>query len=154
MLKINLSPDGKTATGVTYLDEKGQEFEQPAELVVLSAYILHNVRLLLLSGIGKPYDPATGEGIVGKNYAYQITSSVNVFFDDKIMNPFVGAGALGTIINDFNGDNFDHSGLGFIGGGYVGVLQTGGRPIETHPTPDRHADLGRGRGRKRSPTTI
>jgi gluconate 2-dehydrogenase alpha chain len=39
------------------------------------------------------------------------------------------------IINDFNGDNFDHSGLGFIGGGYVGVLQTGARPIETHPTP-------------------
>ena len=93
------------------------------------------MRLLLLSGIGKPYDPATGEGVVGKNYAYQITSSVNVFFDDKILNPFVGAGALGIIINDFNGDNFDHSGLGFIGGGYVGVLQTGARPIETHPTP-------------------
>jgi gluconate 2-dehydrogenase alpha chain len=93
------------------------------------------VRLLLLSGIGKPYDPATGEGVVGKNYAYQITSSVNVFFDDKILNPFVGAGALGTIINDFNGDNFDHAGLNFIGGGYVGILQTGARPIETHPTP-------------------
>jgi hypothetical protein len=29
---------------------------------------------------------------VGKNYAYQITSGVDVF-DDKIMNPFVGAGA-------------------------------------------------------------
>src|ERR1700753_2333074 len=134
VLKINLSADGKTATGVTYLDEKGQEFEQPAEMVILSAYILHNVRLLLLSGIGKPYDPNTGEGIVGKNYAYQITSSVNVFFNDKILNPFVGAGALGTIINDFNGDNFDHAGLNFIGGGYVGVLQTGARPIETHPT--------------------
>ncbi|MFI4950919.1 MAG: GMC oxidoreductase [Caulobacterales bacterium] len=104
--------------------------------MILSAYILHNVRLLLLSGIGKPYDPTTGEGVVGKNYAYQITSSVNVFFNDKILNPFVGAGALGTIINDFNGDNFDHTGLGFIGGGYVGLLQTGARPIETHNTPD------------------
>jgi gluconate 2-dehydrogenase alpha chain len=102
---------------------------------VLSAYILANVRLLLLSGIGKPYDPQTGEGVVGKNYAYQITSSVNVFYDDKIMNPFIGAGALGMICNDFNGDNFDHSGLGFIGGGYVGIVHTGARPIETHPTP-------------------
>src|SRR5665213_1812536 len=99
-------------------------------------YILHNVRLLLVSGIGKPYDPASGEGVIGKNYAYQIDSSVDVFYEDKILNPFVGAGALGLMISDFNGDNFDHSGLGFIGGGYIGVLQTGARPIETHPTPD------------------
>jgi gluconate 2-dehydrogenase alpha chain len=40
------------------------------------------------------------------------------------------------IMDDFNGDNFDHSGLGFIGGGYVGVVNTGARPIETHATPD------------------
>jgi gluconate 2-dehydrogenase alpha chain len=89
----------------------------------------------LLSKIGKPYDPATGQGVIGKNYAYQITSSVNVFFEDKILNPFIGAGAHGMIVDEFNGDNFDHSGLGFIGGGYVGNVQTGARPIETHPTP-------------------
>ena len=136
VLKINLAADGKTATGVTYIDAAGREFEQPADLVILSAYILHNVRLLLLSGIGKPYDPVSGAGVIGKNYAYQITSSVNVFYQDKILNPFIGAGALGVIANDYNGDNFDHSGLGFIGGGYIGVLQTGARPIETHPTPD------------------
>ena len=93
------------------------------------------MHLLLLSGIGKPYDPATGEGVVGKNYAYQITSSVDVFFDDKIINPFIGAGALGMVIDEFNGDNFDHSGLGFIGGGYIAGWNTNGRPIETHPTP-------------------
>ena len=110
----------------------------------MCGYILQNVRLLLLSGIGAPYDPATGKGVIGKNYAYQITSSVNVFFNDKILNPFVGAGALGTIINDFNGDNFDHAGLGFIGGGYVGVLQTGARPIETHPTATGHGRPGGG----------
>ena len=73
--------------------------------------------------------------MVGKNYAYQITSSVDVFFDDKIINPFIGAGALGMVIDEFNGDNFDHSGLGFIGGGYIAGWNTNGRPIETHPTP-------------------
>ena len=135
VLKINLAPDGKTATGVTYIDAAGVSYEQRAEMVILSAYILNNVRLMLLSGIGKPYDPNTGEGMIGRNYAYQITSGVNVFYEDKILNPFVGAGALGMIINDFNGDNFDHSGLGFIGGGYIGTVQTGARPIETHPTP-------------------
>ena len=65
-----------------------------------------------------------------------------MFFDDKILNPFIGAGALGMVIDEFNGDNFDHAGLGFIGGGYIGVLQTGGRPIETHPTPDGTPNWG------------
>jgi gluconate 2-dehydrogenase alpha chain len=135
-IRINLDSSGKRAVSVTYVDAAGNELEQPANLVLLCAYILHNVHLLLLSKIGRPYDPATGEGVIGKNYAYQITSSVNVFFDDKILNPFIGAGSHGMIIDEFNGDNFDHSGLGFIGGGYIGNVQTGARPIETHPTPE------------------
>lgn len=135
VLKINRDSTGKRATGVTYVDTQGREFEQPADLVILCAYALHNTRLMLLSGIGQPYDPVTGQGVVGKNYAYQIVSGVDVFFDDKIMNPFVGAGALGVGIDDYNGDNFDHSGLGFIGGGYIACWDTNGRPIEHHPTP-------------------
>jgi gluconate 2-dehydrogenase alpha chain len=62
-------------------------------------------------------------------------SSVNVFFDDKIINPFIGAGALATVIDDFNGDNFDHAGKGFIGGAYIAGMVTGGRPIEMIYTP-------------------
>ncbi len=135
VLKVNLDSTGKRAVSVTYVDATGTEYEQPADMIVMCAYITHNVRLLLLSGIGTPYNPATGEGLVGKNYAYQITSSVNAFFDDKILNPFIGAGAHGMICDEWNGDNFDHAGLGFIGGGYVGVVQTGARPIETHPVP-------------------
>jgi gluconate 2-dehydrogenase alpha chain len=135
VLKVNLAPGGKEAKSVTYVDLHGQEFEQPASLVVLCAFAQHNVRLLLLSGIGKPYDPLTGQGVIGKNYAYQIVSGVDAFFDDKIFNPFVGAGALGVAIDEFNGDNFDHHGLGFIGGGYLACWNTNGRPIETHPTP-------------------
>ena len=48
---------GKRATGVTYVDASGEEFEQPADLVLLCAFSLFNVQLLLLSGIGKAYDP-------------------------------------------------------------------------------------------------
>jgi gluconate 2-dehydrogenase alpha chain len=51
------------------------------------------------------------------------------------MNPFIGAGALASVVDEFNGDNFDHSGLGFIGGGYIAQMQTGGRPIEMIYTP-------------------
>ena len=87
--------------------------------------------------------------MVGKNYAYQTMGSVNVFFEDKIMNPFIGAGALASVVDEFNGDNFDHSGLGFIGGGYIAQMQTGGRPIEMIYTPDRHAEVGPASGRRR-----
>jgi len=142
VLKVELTPDKKRATGVTYVNSAGEEFFQPAEIVILSAYVLHNVRLLLLSGIGVPYDPDTGDGVVGKNYAYQTMSSVNVFFDDKIINPFIGAGAHATVIDDFNGDNFDHGGLGFIGGAYIAGMITGGRPIEMIYTPQGTPNWG------------
>jgi gluconate 2-dehydrogenase alpha chain len=136
VLKVNLDSDGKRATGVTYVDAEGKEFEQPAELVILCAYGLNNVHLMLISGIGKPYDPGTGQGVIGRNYAYQIVSSVDVFYDDKLINPFIGAGAVAQTIDEFNGDNFDHGPHGFIGGGYIYSSNTNGRPIQTHPTPD------------------
>jgi len=126
--RVNLDASGKRATGVTYVDGEGKAFEQPAEIVILCAFAQHNVHLLLLSGIGKPYDPVSGTGVTGRNYAYQITSSVDVFQDD-IVNPFMGAGALGQAIDEFNGDNFDHGPEGFVGGGYIALWTTGGRPI-------------------------
>src|SRR5205823_1314369 len=101
------------------LDSRGREFEQPAELVLLTSYVLNNARLMLLSGIGKPYDPVANTGTVGRNYAYQTPSSVTLFFEDRNFNSFMGAGGLGLAIDEFNGDNFDHSGLGFIGGGFM-----------------------------------
>jgi gluconate 2-dehydrogenase alpha chain len=47
----------------------------------------------------------------------------------------MASGACGTMIDDFGGDNFDHTNLGFVGGQYVGAIMTNGRPIEFHPTP-------------------
>ena len=122
----------KRATGVVYVDENGQELEQPAELVVLSAFQMHNVRLLLLSGIGTAYDPNTGKGLVGKNYAYQMCAVTTAFFGDDVeINPFIGAGAAGLrAIDEFNSDHFDHSKVGFIGGAVIFAGGTGGRPIE------------------------
>jgi gluconate 2-dehydrogenase alpha chain len=133
--KINLDGAGKRATGVTFVDTSDEEWEQPAELVLLCAYSLFNVRLMLLSGIGKPYDAQTGQGVVGRNYAYQTLSGVSVILKDKVLNPFVASGGIGMMVDDYNGDNFDHSGLGFVGGGFIGAGQTNGRPITTRPVP-------------------
>jgi len=134
--RINLDSARKHATGVTYIDAVGREFEQPASLVITSMFALNNVRMLLLSGIGTPYDPVSGRGVVGRNYTYQTVSSAAAYFDqDVIVNPFMASGASGTVINDFAGDNFDHGGLGFIGGAYIGAVNSGGRPILYHPVP-------------------
>ena len=144
VLRIDKSADSKTATGVTYVDAEGHEYFQPASTVCLCAYALWNTHLMLTSGLGKPYDPVRGDGVVGRNYAYQVIAACNVFFDDSVRtNPFMGAGALGTVVDDFNGDNFDHSELGFVGGGYIACKQYHGRPIEYHPTPADTPSWGR-----------
>jgi gluconate 2-dehydrogenase alpha chain len=127
--KINLDSTGKKATGVTYVDDSGQEFIQPADLVLVCAFSFNCVHLLLLSGIGQPYDPVANTGVVGRNYAYQCTSSVNIKLPGKTLNPFVAGGAVGMSLFDYNGDNFDHSGLGFIGGGVLQAAHTGGKPL-------------------------
>jgi gluconate 2-dehydrogenase alpha chain len=143
--KVNVDSTGKKATGVTYIDAQGREVEQPAELVVLAAFHLHNVRLMLSSGIGQPYNPDTGEGTVGRNFCYQLLNSVNLFFDDKTyINQFMGAGGVGQAVDDFYGDNFDHGPLGFIGGGVMWGRQTGNGPVRGIPVPSGTPTWGSG----------
>ncbi len=137
VMRINLDNTGKRATGVTYVDSSGEELEQPADLVLLCAFQLFNVQLLLLSGIGTPYDPRTGQGQIGRNFTHQTMSTAVAFFDkDKYnFNPFIASGAIGMCIDEFNGDNFDHGPAGFVGGGYIGQVRTNGRPLESMAVP-------------------
>ncbi|NEU29568.1 GMC family oxidoreductase [bacterium LRH843] len=133
---IEIIHEGKKATGVRYINTlTGEEFIQPAEVVVLTSYVLNNTKLLLVSNIGKPYDPNTGQGIIGRNYCYQIRPASLGFFEDDRFNSFMGAGALGKFVDDFNGDNFDHSELDFIHGGTLAMNQQGYRPIGSNPIP-------------------
>ncbi len=129
---------------VRYTDLKtGTEYEQPASLVALCGYTFSNTRLMLLSGIGAPYDPATGTGVVGKNYCYQVTGHVQVFLEDEEINPFMASGAHAMNIDDFNGDNFDHGGLGFFGGALIFAGPVHGRPIMARPVPPGTPRWGR-----------
>jgi gluconate 2-dehydrogenase alpha chain len=135
VLKVNLDASAKHATGVDYVDSSGEQWEQPAEIVLVCTFAFNNARMLLISGIGEPYDPRTRKGTIGRNYAYQTTSGIELLFDDKIFNPFISSGALGQVVDDFNGDAFDHGGLGFVGGAGINTGPTNGRPIQTRPTP-------------------
>lgn len=119
---------GTKARGVTYIDAKGEEIFQPADLLFLASWTLNNTRLLMLSGIGEPYDVATGKGVLGRNLTHEIYFGVTAFFE-KPLNRFMGAGAAGICISDFEGDAFDHANLPFLRGGTLLALSLGFRPI-------------------------
>lgn len=131
--------DGDKATGVMYVDTRtGQEFEQPADVVVLSAFTFTNNRLLMLSDIGEKYNPDTGKGVIGRNFNGQFSITflgARGFFDEKKFNLYMGAGALGGTMSDFAADNFDHSNLDFIGGGAIEFRQYGDGAIASNHVP-------------------
>jgi len=124
----DLAHGGAKARGVSYIDSSGEEILQPADLVILSSWTLSNNRLLLLSGIGTPYDPATGRGTLGKNLTHQVTMNVGFFFD-KPLNRFMGAGSAGLAFGDLEGDAMDNSNLPFIRGGNLTATSGGAQPI-------------------------
>jgi len=121
------------ATGVHYIDAAGREQFQPAEIVILSAFTLTNVKLLLMSrssahadGIGNDW------ALVGKNYTYQLGGGGSTgIFPGERLNQFMGNSCVQSLIHDFEADNFDHKDLDFVGGG--GISAGGGErtPIST-----------------------
>jgi gluconate 2-dehydrogenase alpha chain len=119
---------GGKATGVSYVDSKGEVLVQPAELVVLASWTINNTRLLLLSKVGEAYDARSGKGQVGRNFTHQVMSGVALFFD-RPLNRFMGSGACGATIHDLNADCFDHGPLDFLRGASISAVALGYRPI-------------------------
>jgi gluconate 2-dehydrogenase alpha chain len=141
---FQITNDGKTAKSVLYYDAHGAVQEQPADIVIVASYVFNNARLLLMSKLGTPYDPVSGAGVVGKNYAYQTGGAgATGYFKEKKFRRYMGSGALGTALDDLNADNFDHSGLGFIGGGSVSTGASGARPIQSLSVPPGTPAFGR-----------
>lgn len=127
---VHASPENKAgARGVSYIDATREEVFQPAELIILASWTLNNTRLLLLSGIGKHFDPATGEGTLGRNLTHQVVFSAATAFFEKPLNRFMGSGASGTMLSDFDGDIFDHGKLSFLRGGTLGARTARSLPI-------------------------
>ena len=136
VLKVNLDSARSRAAGVTYLDAQGREFEQPADIVLLCAFSLYNVHLMLISGIGQPYDPKSDAGTVGRNYSYQNLNRVVLFFDEKTQaNGFIGSGGAGTTMDDLNGNQLDNRTAGFVGGGIIWARQPGAGPVRGITVP-------------------
>jgi gluconate 2-dehydrogenase alpha chain len=120
-------------SGVTYVTD-GTEYAQPAKIVLLAGYTYENVRLLLLSkSKAYPSGLSNNHGQVGRHYmSHNQTSGVVALFPWNT-NSWYGLPAQGVAIDDWADDNFDHSGLDFIGGGNMWVYSDR-RPIAAAST--------------------
>jgi gluconate 2-dehydrogenase alpha chain len=115
-------------TGVSYL-KGGEEYFQPADVVLLAGYTYENVRLLLLSK-SKPFSKglANNSGQVGRHYITHHTAATVAALFPFDLNNWYGLPAQGVAVDNWADDNFDHSGLDFIGGGNLWVYSDR-RPI-------------------------
>jgi len=112
--RIVSGTDGRV-TGVTYLRD-GKEYFQPARVVLLASYTYENSRLLLLSkSKAYPHGLSNNHGQVGRHYFGHWQSGVTAVFPYDI-NVWYGTPAQASAVDDWADDNYDHSGLGFIGG--------------------------------------
>jgi len=118
--------DGK-AEALSYTDASGEETVQPADVVIVASWTLNNSRLLYLSKIGEPYDPATGKGTLGRNLTHQVGIQTRLFLN-KPINGFMGAGALGIGISDFDWNQVDGQ-PGVLRGGNIRAMSTGDGPV-------------------------
>jgi len=124
---IEVDAQGRVS-GVTYISN-GDEFFQPAKVVLLASFAYENARLLLVStSKAFPKGLSNNHGQVGKHYLSQHQGApVTALFPFDI-GAWYGLPAQGVAIDDWADDNFDHGGYDFIGGANLWAMSDR-RPI-------------------------
>jgi len=139
--RVNSDNSGRV-TGVACYGPDGSDNTIEAELVILAPFIYDNTRLLLLSKTDRfPNGLANSSGHLGKHLMTHIGARVFAAFDDRYVNIYMGPSAQRHTFDDFNADNFDHTGMSFIRGAQVSVapadLEAGpiGAAVSMNPPP-------------------
>jgi gluconate 2-dehydrogenase alpha chain len=126
--RIEVDRDG-LACGASYVSD-GRIGRAEAPCVLLGTFTYENVRLLLLSSSpAHPHGLGNRHGQVGRHYMAHVTPFVWGRFPGRRLNLFTGLWAQATCVDDWNADNFDHAGLGFVGGALLTA------PQELRPLP-------------------
>jgi gluconate 2-dehydrogenase alpha chain len=130
---VDVDQNGRVR-GVNYL-KGGIEYFQPAGAVLLASYVYENVRLLLLSkSKAYPNGLSNNRGQVGRHYLSHAQGAPVTALFPRDLNNWYGLPAQGVAVDDWADDNFDHSGLEFIGGGNLWVYSDR-RPIGAASMP-------------------
>ncbi|MDG6925329.1 MAG: GMC family oxidoreductase [Nitrososphaerota archaeon] len=134
IFRMDTNPDG-TIADIRYYDSQGNIHVQPGTVFFNGLWGYNQTRSMLTSGVGVPYDPTTVTGTVGRGLTYgygQYLSTPGP--SGKMANiganayPAGNASGGGMEIYDFMDDNFDHTGLNFVGGTsfFMGTYAGGG----------------------------
>jgi gluconate 2-dehydrogenase alpha chain len=131
--RIEVDRDG-LVSGVTYVKDGRARF-QPARAVFLGTFVYENTRLLLLSKSRTfPHGIGNEHGQVGKHFIAHAVPLVFGLFPGRRLNVFSGPWSQATCVDDWNGDNFDHAALGFVGGGLLAAAHEA-KPIALASAP-------------------
>jgi gluconate 2-dehydrogenase alpha chain len=114
---VLLRPTGEVA-GVEYIDGDGETRTLACGAVVVAASVLPTIRLLLLSGL-------TADGQVGRWFLSHSTFVVHGEFAGTDLRRRDAGPAAAVAVAEFEGDGFDHAGLGFLGGSLLQAAMTG-----------------------------
>jgi gluconate 2-dehydrogenase alpha chain len=134
VFRLDTDSSGKV-TAVRYYDAQGNVNVQPAKVFFNGLWGFNIPKLMLLSGIGNPYDPATATGSLGRGIANGVPGGAVRVATGVMTNlggnsyPAGNASGGGYSMLDLADDNFDHTGLDFIGGAALSVgTYLGGGP--------------------------
>ena len=75
VMRINLDRSKTRAKSVTYVDTRDRNSNSRGKSFCCAPSRCSMCSACCSSGIGKPYDPNTGQGQIGRNYSYQTMSS-------------------------------------------------------------------------------
>lgn len=118
-VEVEVDDRGEVAS-INYLDANHNLQRISARAYVLAAYTFENVRLCLLSKSRLfPNELGNNRSLMGKYFLTHIYQVLAIIYDGVPLNRFAGPQGQRVVIDDFNGDNFDHSGLGFISGAQI-----------------------------------
>jgi len=137
IFRLDFDPTTKLVTAARYYDPQGNIHTQPGKVFFNGMWGYNMIRIMLLSGVGTPYDPVAQTGAVGRGltngYLPYRGTSISGTLPNIGGNSYpAGNGSGGSVdIYDLMDDNFDHSAAGlngnppFIGGAEIGF---GGYP--------------------------
>jgi len=135
IFRMDTDPTTGLVTAIRYYDSGGNIHVQPGKVFYNGLWGSNQVRAMLLSGVGVPYNPVTVTGTVGRGFTngylpYTATAGPSGMVPIGI-NALAGNGTGGGYtIYEFMDDGFDHTGLNFIGG----ALQSAGGYAGSGPT--------------------
>ena len=125
IFRLEYNTSTNLVTAALYYDAHGNIHRQPGDVFFNGMWGYNMIRVMLLSGVGVPYNPTTVTGTVGRG----LTNGYTPFKGTNVSGtlPNLGANSYsagnasggGFDIYDLMDDNFIHTGLNFIGGSEI-----------------------------------